>query len=512
MIGAAAIARRFVDPRRAVAISLLLIIAMSFSASVVLTEIKREAAYFLTYTRIWQLGVGALLAIAVLPDFSPRIREIMRTIGLGAIVLAAFGFSAQTDFPGYAALLPTLGCALVLAAGSDSDAWSISRLLTARPAQYLGDISYSVYLWHWPMVVFVGHYAPDGINLSLGLTIVAATIVIAHMSKRFLEDPIRYSKIDTRKALAFATGLAICCIIGATAIYQHFALQLIKVHADSPNYPGARAFLAGADVPQVDAPIPPSIFLKKDKAEVYKDNCHVNFEDSDLTPCRYGPEGGVKVVLMGDSHAANWAPALISQAQDMGWRLETHTKSACPVFRGTVERASGAYLACKKWADSLLQYLQKSRPDIIIVAQSRSYQLAETKGREPRSEVATAVAGVWRELLALGIKVVAIRDTPKRHYEAGECVASDTGCHVEQSKVLGDDDPILMAHGLVPEVPVIDMTDAVCQNGKCPMVIGNVVVWRDREHLTASYSRTVATALTARIVEATSNRLAALPQ
>lgn len=501
LMAVAAASRRFATLRAGVAIALLLIIVLSLSASVLLTQTQRESAYFLTSTRIWELSLGGLLAITVLPDLSRRVREAMRTIGLAAIALAALAFSAETAFPGYAALLPTLGCALVLAAGTDSDAWSITRLLSARPAQYLGDLSYPVYLWHWPIVIFAGHYATGGISFPLGLTLVASTVAVAHISKRFLEDPIRYSKIDPKKALAFITGFSVCCIVAAVVVYDQFALRIMNIHAESPNYPGARAFLAGAPVPAVDAPIPPPIFLKQDKGEVYKDDCHLGHGATTLTPCRYGPETGRKVVLMGDSHAAQWAPALIPEVTRLGWHLETQTKSSCPVFRENIKKQKDAQVFCKKWAENVLESLRNSPPDLVILAQAKSYQLADVTGQEPRMEVASAIAGVWRELLALGIKVVAIRDTPKLAFDPGACIARDPGCYARQSEIMGDD-PILAAHGLVPQVPVVDMTDAVCQDGKCPMVVGNVVVWRDLHHLTASYARTTATVLAARLAEA----------
>jgi peptidoglycan/LPS O-acetylase OafA/YrhL len=510
MIAAGLAARRPLDLRIAVAMPLLLVVAMSFGASVVLTETQPDTAYFLTHTRIWQLGLGGLLAIAVLPEFSSKVREAMRTAGLAAILLAAFAYSTETVFPGYAALLPTLGCALVIAAGTHGDASGISRLLAASPAQYLGGISYSVYLWHWPMVVFAGQYAPDGADLPLGLTIIAATIAIAHLSTRFVEDPIRYSRIDMRKALGFAGGCCLCCVVAGAALYNHFAPQIIHSIADSPDYPGARAVFAGANVPPVHAPVPPLFLLKKDNPELYRKDCHLGFEGTALNPCRYGSDTGAKVVLMGDSHAAHWAPALIAKADEMGWRLETHTKSSCPIIRETTQRAGAPYLHCREWGETLLQYLKTSPPDLIIVAQSRFHRLAGANGRDTRKHVAAAVADVWRELHALGIKIVAIRDTPKLALQPGECITRDPACHAEQSKVLGDDDPLLMAGALVPEVPVIDMTDAVCQDGRCPMVIGNVVVWRDRGHLTATYSRTLATVLAARIAGAASDRLAKL--
>jgi peptidoglycan/LPS O-acetylase OafA/YrhL len=502
MIAAGAVARRFTDLRTAVMVPLLLLVAVSFGASVVLTETRPEAAYYLTYTRIWQLGLGAALALVVLPDFSLRVREAMRTAGLAAIVLAVFAFSGGMAFPGYAALLPTLGCALVLAAGTKSEAWSVSRVLMARPAQYLGDISYSVYLWHWPIIVFASYYAPGGLSLWLGLALIAATLVVAHLSKHALEDRVRYSNISMGKALAFAAGLTVCCILGAAATYHYFAIQLIKIYADSPNYPGARAFLAGAHVPPVDAPIPPPILLRKDKAETYKQNCHVGSDDATLTPCRYGPESGRKVVLIGDSHAANWAPALIAQVDKMGWRLETQTKSSCPLILAPVGKSGVAAVACTKWGENLLQYLQSSPPDIVILAQARFYQVEGVEGEAPRTDIASAMADVWRKLLALGIKVVAMRDIPYLPFDPGACIARDPACYAEQSQALKDDDPVLMAHRLVPEVPVIDMTDAVCRNGQCPMVVGNIIAWRDEGHLTATFSRTTAEVLAARVAEA----------
>jgi peptidoglycan/LPS O-acetylase OafA/YrhL len=505
MIAAGVVIGRFSKLRTAIALPLLLIVAMSFGASVWLTETSREAAYFVTHSRLWQLGIGALLAIAVLPVFSPGVREAMRAAGLAAIVLSALAFSGGMSFPGYAALLPTLGCALVLAAGVDNDS-SLSRLLALPPVQYLGDVSYSVYLWHWPIVVFAGAYAPGGMSLPFGLTLLTATLVISHLSKRFVEDPIRYAEIDTGKWLAYAGGVIVCCVLGALGIYHQFAVHALKLHIDEVNFPGARAYLAGAAVPAVEAAVPPLIMLKKDKAEVYKENCHVGYGAVDPTPCRYGPEDGAKIVLVGDSHAASWAPALIAQADAMGWRLETHTKSACALFKEMLKRASGPYLDCRLWGEKVLDRLRASPPDLVIVSQGQFHEVASADGPSSRRRTAAAIVDLWRELRALGIKVVAIRDTPHLPFEPGECVARDPNCYAEQSVVLRDDDPILIAHQLMPEVAVIDMTDAFCQNARCPVVIGNVVAWRDSSHPTASYARTMATVLADRIVAATGGR------
>jgi len=433
----------------------------------------------------------------------PRIREIMRTAGLAAIVASALGYSAGTAFPGYAALLPVLGCAMVIAAGSQSGEWSAQRLLASPPAQYLGDMSYSIYLWHWPLVVFAGLHAPGGISLSLGGALLTATLAIAYLSKRFVEDPIRYATISTGKALAFSGGFIALCIVGAMTIYHYFAVGMMSTHVDLRNYPGANAIFTGAIVPSVDAPMPPLMLLRKDKSETYRSNCHVSSEDAELNPCQYGPVSApVKVVLIGDSHAANWAPSLIQQADELGWRVEINTKSACLFSKELIPQKDGLYLSCAEWSKSLLKRLRETHPDIVVIAQLGTYRLANDTGQEPAKQVAGAVADVWRDLLASGIKVVAIRDTPQLPFDPGECVARDPKCFAEQAGALRGDDPLLMAHALLPEVPVIDMTDAVCRDARCPMVVGNVIVWRDTGHLTASYARTLGAVLTTRITNA----------
>ncbi len=502
MIAAAAVSFLSANLRMRLMIPLAALTFASLAASIWLTQVSPASAYFVTHTRLWELGLGALLAIAVLPDFPARMRETMRVVGLVAILISVFSYSGETAFPGYAALLPTLGCALVIAAGTDAGRWTAYRLLALSPAQYLGNISYSFYLWHWPLIVFAGLYAPGGFSIVHGLALFLASVVLADLTKRFVEDPVRYWQTGSIKAFAFGIASIGCCILSATVIYKYVAMQVIESYGDSPDYPGARAFLENAAVPRVGSPIPPLTLLKRDRSQAYKKDCHLNFEDTELYPCVFGPETGKRVTLIGDSHAASWIPALAVLADRMDWRIETHTKSACALYRKPALRRDQPYPECKEWGGKLLAELRRSRPDIVILTQQRFGRVADEDGKPPHEQTAAAIVEVWREIQEAGAKVIAIRDTPALPFKPDECLLRDIGCYADQSQVLKDFDPIVIAHGLAPDVPMIDMTDAVCKDQKCPMIIGNIVVWRDSHHLTASYVRSVASAFGERIISA----------
>lgn len=220
MLGVLAMARRTTDIRRAFFLVLLAIFSVSLVASIVLTASDPVTAYFVTHTRVWELTLGGLLALVVLPPLSSAVREAMRVLGLAGIGIACVAFSTDTRFPGAAALLPTLGAALVIAAGKSSAERSTYKVLALRPMQYLGDISYSVYLWHWPLIVFASlHLADSRISPTMGGFILAATIVLAAASKRFIEDPFRHPAPTTPPLRSIASGAtSVLGVVSASAV------------------------------------------------------------------------------------------------------------------------------------------------------------------------------------------------------------------------------------------------------------------------------------------------------
>lgn len=485
--------------------TLLAIFAASLLASVVLTRKDAATAYFVTHARIWELALGGLLALVKLPSLPQATREVMRLTGLAAIVVACVMFSRETRFPGAAALLPTLGCVLVIAAGRSEARWSSYRALAVRPAQYLGDISYSVYLWHWPLIVFASlHLSDGGLSAATGALVLAATLLLSAASKRYIEDPFRYAtpgSAPLRSIAAGATSVAsvVAVAAGVLLVSQGSAPEAAATRL-SDKYPGAAALLEGAFVPEVDQLVPRLARLRRDISDAYRSNCHLNAHRTELGPCTFGPrDARFHVLLAGDSHAANWIPALQVLASTRGWRVETHTKSSCRLLVARVLEKDVPYESCYEWGQQLIRHIAETKPDLVIVAQKRGAVLAS--GETPLEDV---IAETWRRILDLGVRVVAIADTPQLPMDPAKCVQRDRACAVDRGSVMGED-PMRGASVMEPRVPLIDMTDALCTETICPMVIGNVVVWRDRHHLTATYARSLANALGDRLMRVMTN-------
>ena len=501
MMAASLFSRKWPAHRRvALIFPLAMVVLASFIASIMLTTSEPEFAYFATHTRIWELGLGALLALIALPKFSAWPAEILRVVGIAAIAYAGFEFSVKTVFPGYAAALPTLGCALVIAAGSQAPAWSIRQLLNSRIAQYLGDISYSVYLWHWPLIVFMRVVAPERLSVLGGLAIIVATLGLAHLTKVLVEDRFRRGRGSPVRVISFGVVAIVTCAVLPIVILFGMIGSQTTTAADA-RYPGAAA-LFGAPVPEFVRPIPSLSRVKKDLPAAYSSECHLPLVSSTPNPCRLGnPEGRFKVVLVGDSHAAQWIPVLEDIAKTQNWQLITHTKSSCPLLKTPIVSKKLKYSACLDWGRAVLDQLRASPPDLVLYTQAR-HGLFSEKGEPIKDDMAAAIGDVWKELELSGIAIAAIRDTPRMPFQAAECLSIRGHCVAERKNVLDENDPVVVAAAVNRAVPLIDMTDGICTATQCPAVIGNVVVWRDSNHLTVTYVRTLAPFFLARLQKA----------
>ena len=214
-------ARRMgLDVRRAVGGMLLLLFVASLTYSVVTTRLDQPFAYFDTLARLWEISIGGLRGL-LLP--------------------------VSRVFPGYAALWPTLAVALIILAGTSGSVLGADRLLTTKPLTALGDVSYSIYLWHWPLFVFYRTLSgtPD-VGLMAGLVIIGATIVLAQLTTRYVEDPIRRprrGKGSPVRAIAVGAGAiagVLVLAVGWGLVYLNAKrVDQAPIMADDPRYPGA---------------------------------------------------------------------------------------------------------------------------------------------------------------------------------------------------------------------------------------------------------------------------------
>ncbi|MFW5418091.1 acyltransferase [Nocardiopsis sp. CNT-189] len=483
------------------------VIAASFACSVWLTLSDPAPAYFLPQTRMWELAAGGVLAMVSAHRTLPAaVRAGLGWAGLLAIAAAAFTYDDAVAFPGWAAALPVLGTAAVITAGRTEGRWSTYRLLSAAPARFVGDLSYAIYLWHWPLIVFWPFLPGTEVFGAFGGVLIGAgSVLLAWVTKLLVEDPVRTGGAlrTGRAALVFALCGAL--LVSGTSWIQYQQVEQRRDVAFDPDVHVGPAAIE-EERPEGDtgqAVYPAPIDALDDLPSVYGDECQAMPSDRTADPCVYGPEDAeVTVAVVGDSHAAHWVPAVRAVAGERNWRVYTFTKSSCPFTGAPVTRDSGddrRYTECGDWnADVVDRLTGDVRPDLVFTsARSRAISAVAGDTEEGKRLIAEGMAEQWTELEEAGAQVVAIADTPVARPRVPECVelhpADPDSCAKERDDALGEEDPQLIAADR-PETgaEVVDLNDRLCTDDTCPAVVGNVLVYRDAHHLTATYSEMLA--------------------
>jgi peptidoglycan/LPS O-acetylase OafA/YrhL len=551
IIGAAFVAR--ITRRRGITGSLMLALALvglpSLAWSVYYTASSPSHAYFVTTTRVWELALGAALAIlAVNGRCLPRIVAVIAGwAGIAAIIAAAVLFTSATPFPGSAALLPTLGSAAVIAAGLSAEArsrGSVSQLLATGPMETVGRLSYSLYLCHWPILV-VATAALGTLDTVTGLIAVSAAFIPAYLLHHHIENPIRFSQAGLQYSGPMLKLAAVTTVVSLTA---GMALYIANWPPAPPFVPPTIAVVnsaeqtnpsgetGGAQIEQsVDKTNPNAILgagllredplndpngAPKDKsAHIVPDplvanedytQCTQVIESAEVRSCAYGKQDSdVVVAVVGDSHANQWVPGLSKVAEKKGWALVEYTKAACSFSDVPVAtKDQKPYPSCNEWSAAVLDQLIKEKPTMVITAQSSKGVFVNGELRyDPvgRSALAAGLRRYYEALTKAGIPVLVIQDSPAPTQDIPDCVEANTdeltACAADRAVMVPDDhgsDQMEAVQGL-SNVRVVDFNDAICPTDKCAAVIGNVLLYRDNSHLTGTYVRTLVPFLDKRI-------------
>ncbi len=468
--------------RRFVPWTLGAVTAASFLWSLHQTAADPAAAYFVTPTRAWEFGVGGLLALWPL---TRRATPALAVAGLAAIAAAAALFGEGTAFPGVAALLPVLGAAAVIAA----------RSLRLRPLERLGDISYSVYLWHWPLVVLW----PDADRVLL----LAATLLLGWLTKVAVEDPFRRLRLRPLTTLAPAAAATVAVVVlastGGAALDERVErdeVAMERVLAKRPSCFGAAAVAQGCAGPGTVVPSP---VLAKEAPNA---PCGMQRREGVLSPCVFGTprERATRhVALIGDSHASHWRAALRPVAKRNGWRGVSLARSHCPLAAGDPKLREPDRSGCLRWREEVPAYLER-HPEIDLVIVAQWHGATATAGE---------FAAAWEGLPASVKQVVVIRDTPQmldgdRTLACVERHAEDaaTRCARPRGEALPPD-PAARAAARSPRAVAVDLSRYFCDAAACAPVIGGALVYKDSNHITAVYGATLAPYLGRALARAT---------
>jgi peptidoglycan/LPS O-acetylase OafA/YrhL len=501
--------------RRAVAAVLAAATALSLGYSIADTGADPAAAYFVTPTRAWELGAGALLALAAPFDRSPgAARALLSWVGLAAIAGAALAYSHATPFPGHAALLPVLGALAVIRAGTPAGPWSPARVMTPRPVQFLGDISYSVYLWHWPLIVLAPFVvAADGAATKIAIVVI--TILAAWLTKQLVEDPARTTPLLTTRGARWtfaAAGAATAVVLAVTVAAGSHVTHRVRAEARATERVLAahpRCFGAAARDPGRRPCVNPSLrhtVVPTPLQAAKRDNapCAVIERTSTVTVCAFGPRPAHPartVALVGDSHAVHWRPAFERVAEARRWRGLSITRSGCPLSATKPQLQGRALARCLQWKREVPRWLA-AHPEVstAFVAQHSGSRGTARGGQDAFAAQVAGLRRAWHTLPASVQHIVVLRDTPTMPGTTPTCVEqalSDqrnaaTACDAPRSTALPPDPAQAAARAETARVRSIDLSRYFCDARHCPAVIGGALVYKDVEsHLTDVYAATL---------------------
>ena len=475
-----------------------LVTAASFLYNLHLTATDAGPAYFSTFTRAWELGVGGLLAMLLLVwRPGPRLAVALSVAGGSAIVAAIVLVTEETPFPGVAAIPPVLGAAAIIAAGAGSRLVGPQRLLTLPPLRHIGRISYAWYLWHWPVLV-IATSIWGRLSTPASLLAVAASYPFAVGSTYLVEDRIRHQpRLTATPWRALRLGLACTLLAVAAGVGLQLSTPTIREAAE-PDAPGGKVLAQDQSLQrQISTLRPRPDRADKDRGPLQSDGCVVSRKDTESGDCTYGdPDADTTVVLFGDSHAMQWFPALDKVAAKHNWKIIALTKVGCQpadvtIYSKPLERA---YVECDEWRQKALSRIEATDPDLVIMSSWTTYTVldGDEKLGDDRSaeELERGYSRVIEQLQGIADQVVAIDDIPMQRNDVVDCVAGRVHdlepCATDKSDA-GDTPLGRAAQDERNDATLVDPLPVLCPADKCPAVIGNVLVYRDTNHLTATY-------------------------
>jgi len=505
--------------RIGVAIRCLAIVALggSLAYAIWLLPQSQSWAFFSLPTRAWELALGAVLA-----TFANQFRKlnyvatwILGTLGLGMVVASGLAIRSASQFPGLPALFPTVGAALIILAGAHHRNTFSTNFLSLTPMQYVGKISYSLYLWHWPLFVLpmiaVGHVLSWPIKSAL----LFFTFIASALTEKFIEKPVKaglFTKLVPLRTFVIALSAMLLVIASSFGLRYQVLQSATKTNAAGVQSPttSTPSTTTLVRTPTIDFPVPanltPSLFTaKQDKSINYADHCHTQLNGlASKAPCLYGDtQSQTTVALFGDSHALAWFPALDKQSKREHWQLFSQTMSSCnPADIGAWSSTLGKIMEnCPIWRRNAIQKIIAKKPLFVLVGGTRNFQTLEPNGAVASLKRSYIIweSGMRRTIDTFkqaGIKVILISDVPFAKGDPVICLSAHPNSAIACANPVSNaiDTNWLTAERAVAKAEAITLIEPqlwVCPTDPCPAIINNILVYFDPRHMTATFSQSL---------------------
>ncbi len=523
----------------------LVVTGASLTLGVHLTRTNPVWGYFASWSRAWELALGALCAFAFAARHRLPWRSLLGWLGLAAIGYSIFRFDAATPFPGIAALVPVLGTvAVILSIGASG---APGQLLSLAPLQWIGGRSYGIYLWHWPLLMIL-HDRIDAPSVLQRAGVLVGAVALAALSFWLLENPLRHHPLLTRSArrslimgaVTIALVLGGAVIVGRATDDVHFSTGYVAPTAASTSASTSTTTATSttaetaSTVPppswqqQLDAKIaqelqpliaasatndllpenitPPVSKQAGDDFGIWTDGCLVSFSGTSPSGCQRGDVGApLAITIFGDSHVTQWFTGLEAAATEQHWRLDVVAKKICSAATMSVMRDKATtYPACDKWRANSIAAIAASDTQLVIINQWRKHYFRNVGGQLRSISDATWAAALEHTittLTAAGKKVLLLSDTPIAGRQVDRCLASRprhiSGCNLSVTRNV-DTRENELDRDLAARTGALfyDTSDWFCSADVCPAVIGNMAVYLDTNHINNTYSLFLAPYLT----------------
>lgn len=510
--------------------------AASFAVSLAWTHAWPSWAFFSLPSRAWELALGGLVALTagLWRRLPPVVAALLGWVGLALIAVACVRASAATPFPGTAAVYPVLGAALVIAAGCATPNLGAGRMLSKSLPKAIGRVSYSWYLWHWPVLVLAPAVLGTALGLGSRLALVVISLGLAILTLHLVENPARFAETLRRSAWR---SLAVGGVVTATAVCAVLVLSLTRPAPTGSGAPAVPVALSAPSVPavpqtisaptvtpaapgvspvreQVRAAVAASAELRAvpvnldpplgdvPKPEVFVNGCVLSWLDVDQPQCVSGDDtAATRVALVGDSHAAMWQPALEGAASQQQWRLETMSKVTCPLLDLPIRSPylGRTFTECAQWRDAAISRLERQPPQLIVLDMSRRYG-ADFGFTSYDPAWVDALGRLVGRLRGTGARVLVLGPAPDPHATVPACLSGhlDDATACAPTRGAG-----LNAGGIAAESAAVqaaggqyaDLSDLFCTDVRCPVIVGNTLVYRDDNHITGEYATLLAPVL-----------------
>lgn len=492
--------------KRAIMVAIAAVGLASFFLCAWLTSVSQSWAFYFSPLRAWEFAAGGLASMvpARLLQERPRLGRALSLTGLAMIGVAYLTFSEDAPFPGFLALLPVVGTVLLLKAGAagardgtprlrNSELNCVNAALALPPLQWIGRLSYSLYLWHWPVIVYAGMLAPE-LTPAERLYCLALTFALSILSYHLIENPIRRSGWLMANA---ARALVPALLLTGTGVAAAYGNARLAVHDLDPEQ---RIIAASAAEPSTARA---------------RAGCVQDYETVTPTPCVFG-DGRRTIALFGDSHADHWSTPLIEAGRKNGYRVVTWLKNSCRASRISVwsSELKRAYSECDRWREQAIKEIIGARPALVVIS-----ELALTSGRKMAggggdtdsqdADWRTGLRSTLTSLSQAGLKVAFIRDVPFNNANVDTCVAralwrNETPSRCDQTRAYAANDKMARVEReivtSIPNASYVDLTDRFCNATTCHVFIDGKLAFRDQHHMATPFAESLEPEVEKRVI------------